>query len=358
MGIERILVRVPNWIGDAVMTLPALESLGRRFTGAKITILAKPRVRAVYEQNPFVYEIVDYDSTGAHSGLKGRMSLARSLKKKKFTKAVLFQNAFEAALITFLARIPERIGYARDMRGPFLTKSIPVTDEIKKRHQVFYYLNIVKELGGELPKEPVPQIYITEKESELARATLEEAGVGPLTAMLGVAPGATYGPAKRWPADSFAETIKELSSDFSMAPVIFGGPDDVDDSEALSKRLAQKDIEHLNLTGKTGLREFIAMAAGAKLFISNDSGPMHIAAALGVPTVAIFASTEPELTGPLGKAVNVLCADVECRPCFDRKCKDKDYECMDMIKPYMALEVARTLLSRTAATPAGAGNTL
>ena len=295
MKIDKILLRVPNWIGDAVMTLPALSALKSLYPASDITVLAKARVLPVYAGNPAVSATVEYDSSGAHKGLKGRLRLAAELKEMGFSRAVLFQNAFEAALIAFLARVPQRVGYARDLRSPFLTKAIACSTEILEVHQTLYYLNIIKELGGETTETPLPKIFISSEERAKARKYLRELGIGDGTKLIGASPGASYGPAKMWPAEKFAAVLTGYSMETGAVPLLFGGPDDAEASAKVSTELS---VKHFDLTGKIGLREFMAIAAGLNVFITNDSGPMHIGAALGVPTIAIFGSTSPELNRP------------------------------------------------------------
>jgi len=162
LAVKKVLVRAPNWIGDAVMSLPALETLKGLYPSAQIYVLAKTRVMPVFENNPSVAGIIEYGRE--HGGFTGRLKLSGELKKHRFDLAVLFQNAFDAALISFLSRIPERAGYARDLRSGLLTRAIPVTEEIKKRHQVYYYLNIVEKLGGRPPSRITPGLHISREE--------------------------------------------------------------------------------------------------------------------------------------------------------------------------------------------------
>ena len=324
---DKIFLRVPNWLGDAVISLPALSALKGLYPQARITVLAKPGVSPIYENNPDVSSIIVYEGGGR---LGGMLKLAMELKKEKFDLAVLFQNAFEAALISFLARISERAGYARDLRTALLTRPVRLTEEIRGRHQVFYYLNIIKKLGGSVSftGAPLPVIYLNGDEIKKAERFMEGNGFGRGGLFFGVSPGASYGPAKRWGIEGFREVIERITGDIGASAVIFGGKDDAGVAEKLSGRLTAR---HLNLAGKTTLREFIALATLMRFFICNDSGPMHVAAALGVPTVAIFGSTDPFLTGPLGKRVSVLRKKIECSPCFKRQCPFGHYRCMSVI---------------------------
>lgn len=340
---KKILVRAPNWIGDAVISLPAVSSLKRLFPEAEISVLTRKRAIPVFENNPDIKETIVYDEV-LHKGIRGRLKLAGELSARGFDTAVLFQNAFDAALIAFLARIPERIGYARDLRTFLLTKPVKVADEIKRKHQVFYYLNIVNEMGKLLSADPIPAIHISEDEKLWADAFLREKGI--LGKMLaGASPGASYGRAKRWMPERFAETLNIIAKRHGAVPLIFGGPED----KPVCNEVAGKvEGQYFDLSGKITLRQFIAIASRVNIFITNDSGPMHITAALGTPTVAVFGSTDTTLTGPLGRNVKVVTKNIDCSPCFRRECRYGHYKCLEAITPAEVLEKAEILLNRRA----------
>lgn len=340
---KRILVRTPNWVGDAVMTLPALESLKRLYGGSEITLLAKKKVIPIYERNPAVKGIIEYGED--FKGLAGRFRLSGRLRTKKFQLAVLFQNAFDAAFISFISRIPERAGYSRDMRGGLLTIPVRFSDEVKRLHHVFYYLRIIEALGGSRYGEAAPKIYLSEGERLDAKEFLREKGLGGAP-LIGASPGASYGPAKMWPPERFARVLIRLSGELGAVPIVFGGPDDIEASEKVFEMVEKERPGGLNLAGKISLRRFMALASMLRLFIANDSGPMHIAAALGLPTVAIFGSTDPRLTGPQGGNVRVLIKDTSCSPCFERKCRYGHYRCLTSITAEEVYSEAAELLSR------------
>lgn len=323
---KKILVRAPNWIGDAVMALPALEALKALYRNSDITVLAKGRTVPVFQNNPHISAIIEYDDKQRHSGISGRIKLGGEIKRRGFDTAVLFQNAFDAAFLSFISGIPKRVGYARDFRSKLLTNAIPVTDEIKKVHQAFYYLHIVETLGGVAPEKPLPRIYISAAERSWVEEFVSDNGLK-RAFLIGAAPGASYGPAKRWPPEKFAEAITILCEGRGGFPLIFGGPEDKEACTEVSKRLKMR---HLDLSGKVYLRQFMALVARLNLFITNDSGPMHIGSALSTPTVAIFGSTDATLTGPLGPFAKVLKRDIECSPCFERTCKFKHYKCLEV----------------------------
>ena len=338
MAIKKILVRAPNWIGDAVMCLPSLEELKALYLSSEIFVLAKPRVIPVFESNPAVRGIISLKPE-RHSGFFGTLRLSKELRGGSFDLAVLFQNAFGAALISFLGAAKERVGYARDMRSGLLTKAIPASGEIMKKHQVFYYLNIIKELGGKMPGRPVPQIYITAQETAIARAFLEKNNLKGKP-VFGVAPGASYGPSKRWPAERFASVLKGLTDEYGGAALVFGGPEDKEACAGVKAALPSA----IDLSGKTPLRESIALMSCSSAFLTNDSGPMHIAAALGVPTVAVFGSTEDSLTGPVGRNAASVREKIECSPCFKRECAFGHYECLKRVEAQRVLAKVKELM--------------
>lgn len=337
--VKMILVRAPNWIGDAVMCLPAVESLKALYPSAGITVLTKGRAVPVFMGNPSVKDVIEYDDRARHSGIKGRLVLSGELRERGFDLAVLFQNAFDAAFIAYISRIPKRVGYARDLRTKLLTLPVPATKEIKARHQVYYYLNIVKALGGSVPPSPVPRIYITDDEKAWADEFLRKNNLAE-RAVIGAAPGASYGPAKRWMPEHFATVLNASAARHNAVPIIFGGIDDAEVCKTVSDRITCK---HLNLAGSMSLRQSMSILSHLSVFITNDSGPMHISAALGVPTVAVFGSTDPVLTGPLGPHVRVIIKKTDCSPCFERECLYNDFRCLTAITPAEVLEAAEAI---------------
>jgi heptosyltransferase-2 len=322
---KNLLVREVNWIGDAVMTLPALGVLRKALPETKISLLVKPWVSPIFERDPNVDEIIVYGDE--YGGIIGKIKLSRMLNKKGFCSTILFQNAFEAAFITFFSGIKERVGYDRDGRGFLLTTAIPVPRNEHKVHQIYYYLNLLEKIG--ITEEySEPYIYLSLDERLSARTLLKEMK----RPVLGINPGAEYGSAKRWLPERFAEVTNWFMEDTKGSVVIFGGSSEVEISDEIYKKV-NPDLRTpnsiLNLAGKTSLRELISLISECDVFVTNDSGPLHVAYALGTPLVAIFGSTDPELTGP-PKAVGniVVTCRLSCSPCFERNCKNNDLRCM------------------------------
>ncbi|MFO7569632.1 MAG: lipopolysaccharide heptosyltransferase II [Smithellaceae bacterium] len=336
-GINRILLRGTNWIGDAVMTLPAVASVRAAYPAAHLTVLAKPLVADIYRLFSPADEIVTYEKR--YDNPWGVFRLAWQLRKKKFNAAILLQNAIEAAIMTRAAGIPLRAGYDSDGRGMLLTHAIGRTRDILQVHQIDYYLEMVKALGCP----PVDRSL--HLETRLSPPDVRDAMkqyLGDDRPIIGIAPGATYGPAKRWLPERFAQTADRLAEKLSARVVLFGGPDDYQTAQDVRR---QGKSDFLNLAGKTSLRDAIYLISRSAVFVSNDSGLMHLAGALNVPTVAIFGSTNPVTTSPAGEKTIIVRKPADCSPCLKKVCPT-DFRCMTDISVEDALSAATDLLRR------------
>lgn len=328
---ERILVRATNWVGDAVMSLPALQQLRLRYPKAHIAVLARPWVADLYEREPFADEVILLDSARGARDWSGKWRVAQRLRAARFDAAILLQNAFEAALITWLAGIPRRIGYNRDGRGLLLTDAIavPRPGEIP-RHERYQYLELLRRAG--IVNSPLADAPI-----EFARAA-ETRAVGHTAIaargfthpVIGLSPGAAFGTAKRWAADRFAEAAVQLARQMDASVAVFGSQDERTLCEEVRAKIESQGIAAQNFAGATSLREFIELAAGCTLYLTNDSGAMHVAYALGIPTVAVFGSTDEFGTGPAGPKSVVVRENVDCSPCQLRVCP-VDHRCMKRV---------------------------
>jgi heptosyltransferase-2 len=329
----QILVRATNWVGDAVMSLPALRALRERFPQAGISILAKPWVADLYRREPFCDRIIPYVSTW--------WGAARELRPLRFDCAILLQNAFEAAAIAFVAGIPERIGYARDGRSPLLTRAVAVPrhGEIPQ-HQRFYYLELLRRAGildEPLDDDPI-RLECAPAAREAGRARFASLGMGEV--VIGVSPGAAYGSAKRWLPERFAEAASRVASELGASVAVFGSKQE---RELCDSVTAAIEMPARNFAGETSLTEFIDLAAACRVYLTNDSGAMHIASALGVPTVAVFGATNEVTTGPTGPLARIIRERVECSPCLRRECPI-DHRCMTRVEPVRVAQAALDLL--------------
>ncbi len=349
--LQRILVRGVNWLGDAVMTTPALLRLRERFPRAHITLLTPEKLAGLWAGHPAIDSVVTF-APG-----ESVFSVGRKLRGNQCDLALVLPNSPRSAFECRLARIPRRVGYARPWRNWLLTQAIPPRPgsyemhkpspgEIRERlssrapasfkrpttqaHQIHEYLHLAAALGVD-PRPVSPRLEIIAEELRAAVAkfslgAVEKSG----TPLLGLNPGAEYGPAKRWPLERFVATARDMQQRAGCDWVIFGGPNDRPMGDYFEKALRHPERKVHNLAGRTSLRELLAVLKKCRALLTNDSGPMHVAAALGTPVVVPFGSTSPELTGPglPGDASNfILRAEAPCSPCFLRECPI-DFRCM------------------------------
>lgn len=331
---EKILVRGVNWLGDAVMSTPALQGLRAAAPESEIALLIHEKLADLFEHYPHVDQVITFRAD------EGVLSVARRLRERKFGFALVLPNSHRSALEVFIARIPHRLGYGRKW---LLTQSLPRPPsrtrkrslaEIKvliaqpsrsretfpaEAHHVHNYLRLLSAPWR------APRLYVTDEEIAAAQKRLPNERL-----WLGLNPGAEYGPAKRWPIERFAEAANRLRKKLGCGLLLFGGPNDA----ALSAQLAAACPGSIDLAGKTRLRELCALLRCCRALITNDTGPMHLAAALGVPVVVPFGSTAPELTGPPS---GVITGNVPCAPCFRRECPI-DFRCMRSIEVDQAVE--------------------
>jgi heptosyltransferase-2 len=344
-SMSRLCVRATNWIGDAVMSLPAIRAIRHVFPHAHIAVVARPWVADLYARETCIDRVIPYT---VQKGLRARREFAARLHAERFDGAILLQNAFDAAFVAWLAHIPERIGYNRDGRGFLLTRAIPVPEpgEIP-RHERFYYLELLRR-AGMMERFPESDAIRLEAADAARQAGLSHlASLGIAAPVIGISPGAAYGNAKRWPAGRFAETAAALCGTAPAAILLFGSSSERDLCETVAAELRAARIETRNLAGQTTLREFIDLAAACRLFLTNDSGAMHVASALGVPTVAVFGATDDTTTGPTGPLARVVREHAECSPCLLRECPI-DHRCMTRVSPARVAAVALQLWEESA----------
>ncbi len=327
----KILVRAPNWVGDAVMCLPALEAIRKRYPDAQISILARPSVIDLFRGQGIADKFIVYDRKNQHSGFWGREKLARDLKRERYDVAILFQNAFEAAWLAWRAHIPERIGYRRDARGILLTKSIatPKPGETPS-HESFYYLELLRRADWIEKLEPLQRIalHVDEPARSAAENKFAAAGVKSGALRLAIAAGAAYGSAKCWLPDRYAAVADRFIDEFAGDVILFGAAAENEVGERIAAAMRHRP---LNLVGKTSIAELPALLNACHLFIGNDSGAMHVAGAVGLRVVGIFGSSDPQGTSPMTPDFRLVRHEVECSPCFLRTCPI-DHRCMTRIE--------------------------
>jgi heptosyltransferase II len=326
----KILVRATNWIGDAIMSLPALRAIRERFPDAEITVCARPWVSALYRGERSIDNVIP---------LRGRLETIRILRRGHFDLGILFPNSFDSAAVLKLAGVKRIVGYARDGRSFLLTDAIavPKAGEIPV-HERFYYLELLRRAGF-LETIPDTQEIRLDGIGEL-RANGEKLfeARGLKLPAIGVSPGAAYGSAKRWLPERFAESAARLAAELGGSVAVFGSAAE----KALCGEVAEA-ARGCNFAGATTLREFIEMTAACRVFLTNDSGAMHIASALGVPSVTVFGPTDETATGPLGPAARLVREPVDCAPCLLRECPI-DHRCMTRVTADRVAQAAQELL--------------
>jgi heptosyltransferase-2 len=333
----RVLVKQVNWLGDVVMSLPALRAVRRFYPRARLSVLIKDELASFFDGSTWIDEIIPYRLRAGIDGLRDRVAIVSELRRRHFDVAILFPDSFDAALWAAVARIPVRAGYIRDSRGLLLTHGVRRTAATLEGHQVHYRLTLLGEALGITgdAREYAPDV--GEGPRRVMQAWLAEhrRGSGKLVAL---APGAAYGPAKEWPTSHWGELIDRLGAQQAEC-VLVGSP---------SERLKCDEAAHasrggaLVAAGRTSVGELIALLSLCDGFAGNDSGAMHVAGALGIPTVGIFGSTSPERTSPLGPQTTVLYKGIECSPCLERTCRFGHYDCLRGIT---VAEVERALAS-------------
>jgi heptosyltransferase II len=314
-NITRIVVRTPNWLGDAVLSLPSIAAVRRAFDGAALAIAAPPSVAPIFEEETSARqdEIVMLEDKGD----------AASLRSGRFDAILLLPNSFRSAWVARQAGIGERWGYAHACRGPLLTRSI-ARPRSGTLHQSDYYKALVRELGMEVDVE-FPRVRPRPATTERAIGVLTREGLPAGTPIVGLAPGAAYGHAKRWPPRRVADLVSRLTRERGTTCVLVGAADDREAGREIESALPP-DVRIVNLIGRTDLRLLIGILARCNAFVSNDSGAMHLAAAAGLPVTAIFGPTDERATAPLGDH-DIMIHQVFCRPCMLRDCPI-DHRCM------------------------------
>jgi heptosyltransferase-2 len=323
------MVRATNWIGDAVLSVPALAALRASFPKAEIVLVAKPWVGELYWYHPAVSRLIVYDPEGHHRGARGFWRLVQSLRAERFDLALLLQNAFHAAWMAWCARIPVRIGYARDGRSALVSDAIDVPPPAAYGHQAYYYLQLLFRAGLIDKPQAVREIrlHLAESERQWATRKLAALGLGGPRFLVGLNPGASFGPAKCWLPERYAALADRLVGALDADVLIFGSRAERPLAETIAHAMKHTPIV---VAGETTLRQLMALLGECRLVVTNDSGPMHLAAALGLPLVAIFGSTNERATGPIGPRVRIVKRLAACSPCGLRECPI-DFRCMESV---------------------------
>ncbi|MCU1266889.1 MAG: Lipopolysaccharide heptosyltransferase [Acidobacteria bacterium] len=344
-NLKRIVVRGANWVGDAVMTVPALRALRCLLPTAHITLATRSFAKEIFTDADFIDDLLVHDSAAGFLG--GIPAQTREWRRRRFDLAILFPNSFEAAVVALLGRVPLRIGYATEKRGFLLSHPLDLPAWRNSRHESFYYLNVIAELeqlvhgqSDLLKQAPSFDLSVSSNRRVDAIAFLREQGVRQGRPLLALCPGSINSRAKRWPAERYASLADRFMDELNAEVILIGSADELAVSLEVSQRMRRQPVV---LTGKTDLARAVAVLSTVDLLVTNDTGPAHIAAALGRPTLVIFGPTNPVTTRPLSPEAEIVRYPPDCAPCMLRDCPI-DHRCMTAISPEDIFERALKML--------------
>lgn len=333
MTPARVLIRAPNWLGDVVLSLAAVRDVRRNFPEARITVLARAPVAPLYRA------VSEVDDVVASRGLRADAAALRG----GFDAAILLPNSFGSALALRMAGVPERWGWSTDARGPLLTRAAPVPPGLRGQNQLYYYRAMLAAVGLDVSAPAATGLSCPPEWDAEAAALLGEGE------WIGVSPGAHFGTAKRWMPERFAAVAQRLARSTGAGVAVLG----TGAERPLAARLTSlMDVPTLDLCGRTGLPQLAGVLGRLRLLLSNDSGPMHVASAMGTPVVAVFGPTDWRETAPVGERHRLVREPVHCSPCLLRECPI-DHRCMRRVTVDRVLDQARQLLGQPDAAAGG-----
>ena len=338
---NRILVRGVNWVGDTILAYPTVEYLKTLFPNSHVAVLAPGHLVDLWKTFPFVDEIIPFSKKGGLRSVWEDLNIAQSLRERRFDMAVILPRSFRSAFQVFLARIPIRIGYQDEGRSFFLTKGVKRTKKVLSDHRVYYYRKLLEPLG-KATGYPSPRIYLREEDRKWADQTIKDLKIPEGRILIGMNPGATYGLAKCWHPARFGELGKKLSWEHKATFLLFGTKGEAPIVKEILDHMGPAGID---LTGKTQLLQLAALLERCSLLVTNDTGTMHVATAVGTPVVAIFGSTDPVTTGPWGEGHVVVRKEMHCSPCLKRVCPT-GHQCMESITVEDVAEAVTRQLKR------------
>lgn len=338
---KNIIVRMPNWLGDLVMATPVLADLRARWPEARITAMCSSGLAPVLKNDPNINEVFSFKRPNGWIPHQQHWTIIEELQRGHYDLGVLLTNSFSSAWWFWLGKVKNRIGYSGNLRNLLLNRSVPFPAQKETQHLVITYKMLLNPIGIPVSNRS-PQLYTTPEERQATADLLKRCGVDLKKHILvGINPGAAYGTAKCWLPDRFHDVTKRLIEDPRVRVVYFGDPAGASVVNEICKDLPEQVI---NLAGKTNLRELMSLISTCSVFLTNDSGPMHVAAAFNVPLVALFGSTSDVKTGPYGGG-KVIHKHVECSPCYKRVCPI-DFRCMKRIEVDEVYRELRVLIDK------------
>jgi heptosyltransferase-2 len=321
----RILVKEVNWLGDVVMSLPALRAVRRAFPQAHLSVLIKQELASFFDGSPWIDEVLPYAFGRGRRGLADQREMLRRLRAGGFDLAILFPNSFSSALWAVLGGIQRRVGFVGDARRLLLTHKSARPKELFERHQVHDALHLLRTTLGIDGSADEYRLDVHERHRNAMGAWLTNHRRRPEAKLIALAVAAAFGPAKEWPADRYVTLIDRLAERHGAECVLLGAPSE---RTRCTEIAGASRVGAVIAAGETSVGEAMALLSLSDGFVGNDSGAMHVAGALGLPTIGLFGSTNPVRTAPLGPRTRVLYHRIECSPCGDRTCRFGHYECL------------------------------
>ena len=344
--MQGILIIAPNWIGDAVMTQPLLAALKSQYPASTIDVLASTWVAPIYRACSEVNHVIEANFQHKQLQWSLRKQLANDLRLRGYQACFILPNSLKSALIPWMANIPFRIGYRGELRFGLINIALNNPSKINRPPMVEHYLALSQLLSDEetlAAKTLTPKLNVSSSAKQSIDKKLSDANIDSKSVFV-FCPGAEYGPTKRWPASHFAELATHLAQELPNANIILlGSKSDHELAEAILQQ-SQDSVKIHNWCGNTSLDEAIALIGVAKAVVSNDSGLMHIAAALKTPQIAIFGSSDPAHTPPLSENAKVIWLNLPCSPCHKKECPLGHLKCLNDILPQQVLATLNTLL--------------
>lgn len=322
---KNLIVRMPNWIGDCVMATPVLADLKVAFPSARLTAMCRSPLAELLVHDPSIDEVFSFSKASGFERRRQQRSVIGKLRIGGYDLGILLTHSLSSAWWFWFGRVQHRIGYERNLRAPLLTQGLSFPTHVQQ-HLTVTYKTLLTPLGIPVSSTP-PRLYLTSKEVEEARGLLCEHKVPHGVPLVGINPGATYGSAKCWLPDRFREVTHKLLKHPDLHVLYFG---DLATKDLVSEICARFPVRVVNIAGKTSLRSLPSLISLCDVFLTNDSGPMHIADAVGTRLVALFGSTSEVITGPYHGA-QVIHKHVACSPCYKRVCP-LDFRCMRQIE--------------------------
>ena len=343
--MQSILIIAPNWIGDAVTTQPLLANLKVLYPDSKIDVLASDWVAPIYRACSEVHEVIEAPFEHQKLQWSLRKQLAKAIEAKNYQACFVLPNSFKSALIPWLANIPFRIGYRGELRFGLINLALDNPSKINRPQMVGHYLALSQLLKDDnllSSVEQSPRLHISNHAKQSVEDKLQNNNIHPDSIYV-MCPGAEYGPSKRWPTEHFAVLTQALITQNSNNQIILlGSKSDHALAQEITSQARQADNIH-NWCGNTSLDEAIALIGMSKAVVSNDSGLMHVAAALRIPQVAIFGSSDPAHTPPLSDKAKIIWLNMSCSPCHKRVCPLGHLQCLKDILPQQVLATLNTL---------------